>query len=98
MSEHPPGRATTGILIARAWPQAGELAGIHIRLMWAVDVIGDARQAVPRTVVVDSRDALLAVVSDWFAQITGATRQPGPGSGEGQDVERNGETKGSRCC
>jgi hypothetical protein len=69
-----------GILIARAWREPGGAGSVHVRLMWTADVIGGGWSAAPRTVVVDSREALLAVVADWFAQITCATRQPDPDS------------------
>jgi hypothetical protein len=65
-----------GILIARAWQEAGATDGVHVRLMWAADALGGGWPAAPRTLVVDSREALLAAVGDWFTQIAGATDRP----------------------
>lgn len=58
----------SGVLIARAWRES-VCDGVRVRVIWAADETGDVSPDAPNVVVVDSREALLAVVSGWLARL-----------------------------
>jgi hypothetical protein len=61
----------SGVLIARAW-QESICDGVRVRVIWAADEIGEVSAATPNVIVVDSREALLAVVAGWLERIADA--------------------------
>jgi hypothetical protein len=65
----------TGVLVARAWREPKVGGGLRIRVMWSTEAVPVAAAA-SGTVIVDTQDDLLAVVTGWLARLLDTPQQP----------------------
>lgn len=61
----------SGVLIARAW-QESVCDGVRVRVIWAADESDDGSDGSANVVVVDSQEALFAVVAGWLERVVEA--------------------------
>lgn len=58
----------SGVLIARAWREPS-CDGVRVRVIWTAEVVDNGTSSSANVVVLDDREAVLALVSGWLARV-----------------------------
>lgn len=66
----------TGVLVARAWREPRASGGLRIRVMWSAEAAPGVAAAASDTIIVDTQEDLLAVVTSWLARLLDTPEQP----------------------
>lgn len=69
-------RYRTGVLVARAWREPKASSGLRIRVMWSAEAVPGLVAAASDTVIVDTQEDLVAVVTGWLARLVDTPPQP----------------------